>query len=145
MKNIMLTTAICVGSIVMTGTLINHKMFECSAAKAVLQPTEVKAVAVKTQPEAHYASFMTPENKFEKNTTVNFSLNMSNMLDEQLKADEEINDDFIIEHLPLLDSTTNTDDEMNDLFLSENSNLKFSPNFLASDDEMNSQFHAENK
>lgn len=145
MKNIMLTTAICVGSIVMTGTLINHKMFECSASKAVLQPTEVKAVALKAQPQAHYASFTTPENKFERNATVNFSMNMTNFLDNQLKADEEINDDFIIEHLPLLDNTINTDDEMNDLFLTENSNLKFSPNFLASDEEMNSQFHAENK
>ena len=141
----MLTTAICVGSIVMTGTLINHKMFECSAAKAALQPTEVKAVALKAQPEAHYASFVTPENKLERNTAVNFSLVAANLQDEQLKSDEEINDDFKIEHLPLLDNTINTDDEMNDLFLSENSNLKFSPNFLASDKEMNSQFQAENK
>ena len=145
MKNIMLTTAICVGSIVMTGTLINHKMFECSATKAALQPTEVKAVALKSQPEAHYASFVTPENKFERNTTVNFSLIAANLQDEQLKSDEEINDDFKIEPLPLLDNTINTDDEMNDLFLSENSNLKFSPDFLASDEEMNSQFQAENK
>jgi hypothetical protein len=145
MKNIMLTTAVCAGSIVMTGLFVSHEMFECSAAKSALRPIEVKAVATQAQPIVHYASAITSGNKIENRTSVFYNVNMISFQDEQVKADEEINEDFMIEHLPVLNNSLHTDDEMNDLFLAENNDLKFSPNLSAGDDEMNDQFHAENK
>jgi len=147
MKNLMLTTAICVGSIVTAGLFVNNKLNECSAARTALQTKAIRTIAIQAEPKAQFASAIIPDNKILHTSfaSTSFHVNVENLKDEQSMSDEEINDDFMIEHLPVLNYTIQTDDEMNDLFQSENNDLKYTPNFLASDVEINNHFQAENK